>query len=398
MDIGHCTPSIRLLGLSAICLTVVATLIGPTPAAAQAPQFKDGMYRVNEQVAPGTYRSTGKGTRCYWGRSGEGENILDNHFGLAGGVVTIQPTDFRFESRGCGPWVALDPANRPAQSVAAQIAPKKDGFYVVGVDIAPGVWWSQGKGAKCYWARQNVTQDIEDNDISFPGGVVTIRPEDFEFYSSGCGTWTMLDTNNLPALPVEQQAAPKKDGIYIIGLNMAPGRWRSNGAGNKCYWEKTSVTQDIIDNHLGPASVIVDIEPGIFQFKTEGCGAWTLGGGVGAPVTAQNTASTAPTNAACPSSNVCILSPANGTVVSRGSVVVFTGTAADPNFARYQFQAGNGQSWGDIADFKQPVTNGELMELHTDTLPPGTYTIRLQVIDTSGNAGTDKAQVTLTIQ
>jgi hypothetical protein len=44
------------------------------------------------------------------------------------------------------------------------------------------------------------------------------------------------------------------------------------------------------------------------------------------------------------------------------------------------------------------VTNGELIELHTDTLPPRTHTIRLQVIDATGNASVDKAQMTLTIQ
>ena len=156
----------------------------------------------------------------------------------------------------------------------------------------------------------------------------------------------------------------------------------------------TSTTQDIIDNHYGVASVIADIAPGNFQFKTQGCGVWTLGGGVGAPLTPQNTASTSPSATACPNSNVCILSPVNGTSVKKGAIVVFTGTANSPNFARYQFQAGNGQSWGDIADFrKKPVVNGELMELYTDTLPPGIYTIRLQVIDNTGNAGAEKAQV-----
>lgn len=368
------------------------------PATAQAPQFKDGVYLVNQQVAPGTYRSTGKSTSCYWQRSGESDNILDNHFGLAGGVVTIQPTDYQFESKRCGPWIAIDPANLPVLPIEQQTAPKKDGFYVVGSDIAPGLWRSTGTGAKCYWERQNVTQDIIDNDYGFAGGAAMIQPTDFVFYAKGCGDWVMLDTNNLPALPAEKQQAPKKDGIYIIGLNMAPGKWRSNGAGQKCYWEMLTPTQDIIENHYGVASVIADVPPGAFQFKTDGCGVWTLGGGVGAPLTPQNTVSTSPSATACPNPNVCILSPANGTSVKKGAIVVFTGTANAPNFARYQFQAGNSQSWGDIADFKTPVVNGELMELYTDTLPPGVYTIRLQVIDASGNASADKAEVRLTIQ
>jgi hypothetical protein len=213
----------------------------------------------------------------------------------------------------------------------------------------------------------------------------------------------MLDTNHLPALPAEKQVAAKKDGVYIIGLNMAPGRWRSNGLGQSCYWEKSTVTQEIIDNHLGVASVIVEIAPSDFEFKTHGCGVWTLtdGNGVGTPMDAANASSPAaasPSGSACPSANVCILTPASGISVGRGSIVAFSGTATGQSFARYQFLAGNGTTWGHIADFNKPVVKGDLMELHTDTLPSGTYTIRLQVIDATGNVSAEKADVVLTIQ
>lgn len=392
--------------LLAFGLFASLTLSPSTFATAQTPpsQFKDGVYLVNQDIAPGTYRSTGKGAACYWERDGEGDEILHNHFGLTGGVVTIQPTDYRFESKRCGPWVALDPNNKVGLAPDQQAAPKKDGFYVVGVDIAPGVWKSTGTSARCYWERQNLTQDLLDNDLGFSGGVVTIRPDDFEFYTKDCGTWTMLDTNNLPALPIEQQRANKKDGTYIVGLNMAPGRWRSNGIGKSCYWETSTASQEIIDNHFGVASVIVEIAPTDFEFKTKGCGLWTLSEGVGTPINnGQSTAGTSPvpaatTQTACPTPDICILAPASGTHVPRGSIVAFMGTATSPSFVRYQFQAGNGESWGHIADFKQPVVNGDLMELHTDTLPPGTYTIRLQVIDNTGNALPDKAEISLSIE
>lgn len=387
--------------IAAIGAVILAVSPIPAPASAQSPtSFRDGAYLVNQQVAPGTYRSKGRGAWCYWARTAENGDILDNHLGLAGGAVTIQSTDYRFESRGCGGWTAVDPGHSDPLSIEQQIAPKKDGFYLVGVDIAPGLWRSTGAGAQCYWARQNVTQDVIDNDLGYAGGAVMIRPDDFEFFTHGCGAWTMLDTSNLPALPAARQTAPKKDGVYIIGLNMAPGRWRSSGAGDRCYWEKRTATQDLVDNHLGAASVIVEIAPTDFQFAAHGCGAWSMSSGVGAPIDPGSGASQ-PVNAAgpaCPGPDVCILSPASGLRVSRGNVVVFTGTATHPNFARYQFQAGSGATWGHIADFNKPVVNGVLMEFHTDTVPPGTYTIRLQVIDSTGNAGSQKAEVTLTIQ
>jgi len=388
---GNATPLFAILLVS-------LTQIAATPAQ-PPPTIRDGTYAVNQQIAPGTYRSTGKGSGCYWERTGEGGDILANHFGLTGGIVTIQAADVSFSSRRCGPWVAIDLNNKVAAPPEKQTAPHKDGFYLVGVDIAPGVWRSTGQGASCYWARQNLTQDLIDNDLGFAGGAVTIQPSDVEFYAKDCGTWVMLDTNNKPALPLAQQQAAKRDGQYIIGLNMAPGRWRSNGQGTRCYWEKSTVTNEIIDNHLGVASVIVEIAPTDFQFEARGCGVWVLADGVGAPI--NSAAAVAPPaqggSAACPVPNVCILAPANGTRVARGSIVVFSGTAGGAGFVRYQFLAGNGQGWGHIADFNQPVTNGDLMELHTDTLPPGTYTIRMQVIDNTGNALPQKADITLTI-
>jgi hypothetical protein len=384
--------------IAAILLS--ATLAPGASATAQAPvQIRDGAYLVNQQIPPGTYRSNGRGTRCYWKRSAESGDILNNHFGLAGGAVTIQPADYRFESRGCGGWTAVDPNNKAALPIEQQAAPKKDGFYLVGVDIAPGLWRSTGTGAGCYWARQTMTQDLLDNDFGYAGGAVLIRPDDFEFYTHDCGAWTMLDTANLPALPMEKQTAPKKDGVYIIGLNMAPGRWRSNGAGSRCYWAKATSAQELTDNHYGAASVIVEIAPTDFQFSAHGCGVWTLASGVGAPIDAGANAPQ-PSNAAgpaCPSSDVCIVSPASGLRVARGNVVVFTGTANHPNFGRYQFQAGSGSNWGHLADFSKAVVNGVLMEFHTNSIPSGTYTIRLQVIDNVGNVSGDKAEVALTI-
>ena len=392
----------KIFAIAPLMIVVALTSslnIAAIPAQATAP-LRDGTYTVNQQIAPGTYRASGKGGACYWERAGVSGDVLDNHYGLTGGIVTIQAADVTFSSRRCGPWVAIDLNNKIALAPEQQSAPKKDGFYLVGVDIAPGVWRSTGQGGSCYWARQNLTQDLIDNDLGFAGGAVTIQASDVEFYTRGCGNWVMLDTNNKPALPLTQQLAPKRDGTYIVGLSIAPGRWRSNGQGNRCYWEKSSVTNEIIDNHLGPASVIVEIAPTDFQFEAHGCGIWVPADGVGAPI--NSAAAVAPPaqggSAACPSPSVCILAPANGTRVARGNIVVFSGTAAHPAFVRYQFLAGNGSGWGHIADFNKPVTNGDLMELHTDTLPSGTYTIRMQVIDNTVNALPQKADVTLTIE
>ncbi|MCX6019107.1 MAG: hypothetical protein NTZ50_11535 [Chloroflexi bacterium] len=383
-----------------LAAVMAVSTFGFSGVEAQPPTFKDGVHLVNEQIPPGLYRSMGKGARCYWERTAESGDILANDLTSPGGAVMIQPADYKFQSNGCGTWMQLDPTALPAQPIEKQTASRKDGHSLVNVDMAPGLWWSNGMSASCYWERLNSTQDINGNHFGYGGGAVMIRPDDFEFYSRGCGAWTMLDTNNLPALSPAKQAAAKRDGIYIIGLNMTPGRWRSNGSGMKCYWEKSDRDQEIIDNHLGEASVIVNIEPMTFEFYTTGCGTWTLtqGNGVGTPLEAGQAAPAAVAGSACPTANVCIVRPASGTRVARGNVLTFSGTATGDNFARYQFQAGVNDSWGHIADFQKPVVNGDLMELHTDTLPPGTYKIRLQVIDNTGNAKAEKAEVVVTIE
>lgn len=71
-------------------------------------------------------------------------------------------------------------------------APREDGFWLVGVDIAPGTWRSDGTGDNCYWQRSTKTQDIIDNHFGLGGGAVTIAASDFQFESRNCGTWTYL--------------------------------------------------------------------------------------------------------------------------------------------------------------------------------------------------------------
>lgn len=71
----------------------------------------DGFFTVGDEIAPGTWRSTGGGDSCYWerlsGLSGEFEDIIANHFGTAGVTVTIATSDKAFKAEGCGTWKYL---------------------------------------------------------------------------------------------------------------------------------------------------------------------------------------------------------------------------------------------------------------------------------------------------
>ncbi len=75
--------------------------------------YSDGTYRVTakpgsaaEAIAPGVYRVSGALEDCYWERTSEGGEILDNGFATSARdiTVTIAPSDGQFTARGCGVW------------------------------------------------------------------------------------------------------------------------------------------------------------------------------------------------------------------------------------------------------------------------------------------------------
>jgi len=101
----------------------------------------------------------------------------------------------------------------------------------------------------------------------------------------------------------------------------------------------------------------------------------------------------------CPRLEACILLPVNG-VVQRGVSVDFFGTATHPNFQRYKFEVlilatGN---VGTLAEFWSPVESGLLMQFDTNSIPPGSYTFRLTVIDNTGNSWPEIAEVDIELQ
>ena len=70
--------------------------------------------------------------------------------------------------------------------------PKGDGFYTVGIEIAPGKWESTGDSSTCYWERLDDKQEIIRNHFGKAGGTITIQPSDYEVQFKDCGTWNYL--------------------------------------------------------------------------------------------------------------------------------------------------------------------------------------------------------------
>lgn len=89
----------------------------------------------------------------------------------------------------------------------------------------------------------------------------------------------------------------------------------------------------------------------------------------------------------CPDPRAVITAPGINAEVSIPITVL--GTAVHENFSYYKLEYGPGANpadsqWSFFAEGNQPVNNGRLGALSAP-LPPGTYSIRVVVVDTSGN-------------
>ena len=86
-----------------------------------------------------------------------------------------------------------------SEAIAASNTVTGDGTFIVGQEIAPGTWRSQGSvrpPASCYWERLSsfdaATGNIIANENSKGPTIATIAPTDVAFKTNRCGTWTRI--------------------------------------------------------------------------------------------------------------------------------------------------------------------------------------------------------------
>ena len=97
------------------------------------------------------------------------------------------------------------------------------------------------------------------------------------FTSTPKYTPTLTNTPTITSTPTNTPnplTKDKKNGFYLVGIDIAPGLWRSTGNSDGCYWALTSKTGDIIDNHFGMSGGTMFIVAFAFQVELEDCGTW----------------------------------------------------------------------------------------------------------------------------
>lgn len=192
---------------------------------------------------------------------------------------TITPTPSNTPTSTATPTPTATPNLAQTATVEAYgelAAPKRNGFYTVGIEILPGKWRSNGKGNSCYWARLDANQDILGNHFGTAGGTVNIRPTDIEVEFDDCGIWEYVE--NEEKVLQDDASDPKGNGFYTVGVEIAPGRWQSTGTNDNCYWARLDSNQNIIANHFGNAGGMVTISPNDYEVEFNDCGTWEYQG------------------------------------------------------------------------------------------------------------------------
>jgi hypothetical protein len=119
---------------------------------------------------------------------------------------------------------------------------------------------------------------------TFTAIVVMITPEST---SMPAETATITQTPTISPIPsntlpptatLDAMYEDKAPGIYLVGIDIGPGVWRSEKNGNdSCYWSRTTKTGDIIDNFLGASGGTMYLAASDFQVELQDeCGVWTF--------------------------------------------------------------------------------------------------------------------------
>jgi hypothetical protein len=170
-------------------------------------------------------------------------------------------------------------AATPVPTAAAAPTPFNfgSGKKVVPTEVAAGTYRMRTPAPGCYWERLSglggTFGEILANGNPPGPEIVTIAATDKAFNSTRCAPWS-ADLSAITTSPT----APFGDGTWQVGIDIAPGTWRSAG-GTTCYWQRmrgfSGTSSDIIANDNAGPSTIVEIGASDKAFSSSRCGTWT---------------------------------------------------------------------------------------------------------------------------
>jgi hypothetical protein len=136
------------------------------------------------------------------------------------------------------------------------------GTYIVPDEVAADTYRLAG-----YAARLDDEFEIIDNyligDDGF--GIVIVQPTDS--YLEVDGGVVTVEAFGHPLDPIAEEFT---SGVYLVGYDIAPGRYRGQPEDGASYWARLDGTLDILDNDLSDGATIVIIEQSDFALEFTG--------------------------------------------------------------------------------------------------------------------------------
>ena len=162
----------------------------------------------------------------------------------------------------------------PAQPTPPSAPGLGDGTWIVGTDIASGLYAAPG-GDSCYWVRlKGFSGDFDDNIASGRGDtrpVIEIGATDAGFQTRRCGEWRPISSETAVAV------GSIADGVWLVNAEVAPGLYAAPG-GDSCYWARlegfSGDFDDIVASGRGDERPVIEIGATDAGFQTRRCGEW----------------------------------------------------------------------------------------------------------------------------
>ena len=136
------------------------------------------------------------------------------------------------------------------------------GTYIVPDEVAADTYRLAG-----YAARLDDELEIIDNyligDNGF--GIVIVQPTDS--YLEVDGGVVTVEAFGHPLDPIAEEFT---SGVYLVGFDIAPGRYRVQPEDGTSYWARLDGTLDIIDNDLSDGATIVIVKQSDFALEFTG--------------------------------------------------------------------------------------------------------------------------------
>lgn len=158
---------------------------------------------------------------------------------------------------------------RPAPTTTATTAPTTTqpslpiipaGVYIVPDEVDYGTYRHNS-----YMARLDQNQDIIDNDLVNDGmGLMIVAAGDaYSDISDEAILYQELG-------PVDPIVEGFTDGRYVVGYDLAPGRYRVIPLAGTAYWARLNAELEILDNDLGDGQLIVNVRGSDFALEFRG--------------------------------------------------------------------------------------------------------------------------------